>query len=136
MLVAIPQILQLGTDDDGADGVDGTAAAVSALEKILDESSLAPGFRCREKGPSVTADGTRDEADDADEPVLVLPPALLADVANGFEFKSDVVNCNLGCRRILLPKMDVADARLGDDALDSRLDDTEDAERADGFTSF
>lgn len=32
--------------------------------------------------------------------------------------------------------MDVADARLDDDALDSRLDDAVDAERADGLTSF
>lgn len=90
---AIPQILQLGTEDEGDAGVEGTEAAVSALEKILDESSLAPGLRCRENGPSVTADGTRDE-DGADGPVLVLLPLLAAvpDDANGLEFRSDVVN--------------------------------------------
>lgn len=57
---------------------------VSALEKILDESSSAPVFRCKENGPSETVrSGARS-----------LPPLPAA--ASGFEFSSEVVNCNLG----------------------------------------
>lgn len=128
----MPQILQLGTEAVGVTtGVEGAAAAFKALEKIFDESSLAPGLRCREKGPSETADGTRDE-DGARLVALPAPPG----VANGLEFSRDVVNWSLGCRRILLPKMDDADARLDDAALDKRLDDGLVDESADGFTSL
>lgn len=94
MLDAIPQILQLGTVDDGVASVEGAATAVSALEKILDESSLAPGLRCRENGPSVTADGTSDEDGAAGLAIVLFPPPLVAvpDDASGLEFRSDVVN--------------------------------------------
>lgn len=91
---AIPQILQLGTEGDGVTGADGAAAAVSALEKIFDESNFAPGLRCRENGPSETADGTKDDdgADVDARLVLLFPLLAVPDEANGFEFRSDVVN--------------------------------------------
>lgn len=136
MLGAIPQILQLGKEDEGEPDVEDVVAAVSALENILEESRFAPDLRCRENGPS--DDGTIEEEDDVGDVAtlaLLLPLLVVPDDANGLEFKSDVANCNLGCRRILLLKIDVADARLDDVVLGKRLDVLVD-ERTDGFTSF
>lgn len=76
--------------------------AVNALENILDESSSVPAFKCNENGPSETV--LRSGA---------APPEPPSD-ASGFELSSEVVNCSRGWRRILLPKIDVADARLDD----------------------
>lgn len=68
----------------------------------MDESSSVPAFKCNENGPSETV--VRSGA---------APPEPPSD-ASGFELSSEVVNCSRGWRRILLPKIDVADARLDD----------------------
>lgn len=133
---AIPQILQLGKEDDTEPGAEGADAAVNALEKILEESNFAPDLRCSENGPSVDGTTEAEDAGDVATVALVFPLLVAPDAANGLEFKSDVANCSLGCRRILLLKIDDADARLDDVALGKRLDAALVDERIDGFTSF